>query len=121
MSGSIKLYTDRNGEAQVDVIFENGEIWQSLAELARFFEVDMDTISGHIQYIYEEGEQEESLGSRDFQRIAENGEAYIEKQYNLSIILALGYRVDSARAKLFRFWSTRQIGKFDVKGFFNGL
>jgi hypothetical protein len=67
--------------------------------------------------IFETGELAEDSVSCILEHIGEDGITYGTKYYNLDATIAFGYRVNSYPATQFRFWATRTLRKFIVKGF----
>ena len=65
----------------------------------------------------EDSELEEDSVIRNFQITAADGKTYDTKHYNLSAIIAVGYKVNSERAVQFRKWATRVVEEFTIKGF----
>ncbi len=62
-------------------------------------------------------ELEETSVARIFRVTADDGKMYSIKHYNLSAIIAVGYKVNSERAVQFRKWATLVIQEFTIKGF----
>jgi hypothetical protein len=67
--------------------------------------------------VFEDSELEENSVIRNFRITAADGKNYDTKHYNLSAIIAVGYKVNSERAVQFRKWATRVIEEFTIKGF----
>ena len=70
-----------------------------------------------LQNIFTDNELEESSVTRIFRVSADDGKTYNTKHYNLSAIIAVGYKVNSERAVQFRKWATEIIEEFTIKGF----
>ena len=79
--------------------------------------VESNTITYHLQKIFADNELEESSVTRIFRVTADDGKTYNTKHYNLSAIIAVGYKVNSERAVQFRKWATQIIEEFTIKGF----
>lgn len=114
------LYATEDGAAQFFLRAENGTVWLTQAELADLFQTTPQNITQHVRAIYAEGElsadatckqdlQVQSEGSRQVRRTV--------KLYSLDMILAIGYRVKSARGTQFRQWATAHLKEYLVKGF----
>ncbi|MCF8300990.1 MAG: virulence RhuM family protein [Haliscomenobacter sp.] len=54
---------------------------------------------------------------REFRITASDGKNYATQHYNLSAIIAVGYKVNSERAVQFRKWATQILQEFTIKGF----
>lgn len=111
------LYTDPNGEVKLNVFVEGEMIWLSQKLMAELFDVDVRTISEHIQNIYKSNELSENQVFRKFRITARDGKNYDTGYYNLDMIIAVGYRVNSTRATQFRIWATTVLKDFIIKGF----
>lgn len=58
---NILIYQNENGNIKVDVMFEDGSIWLSQAQICEVFGKAKSTISEHIKAIFEEGELDEEV------------------------------------------------------------
>jgi hypothetical protein len=75
--------------------------------LGVLFEKGRSTITEHLQNIFDTGELKEISVCRDFRHTAEDGKEYTTKFYNLDVIIAVGFRVNSERGTQFRQWATK--------------
>ena len=46
-----------------------------------------------------------------------NGKKYFVKYYNLDAIIAVGYRVSSKKATMFRIWANKVLKEYIIKGY----
>jgi len=83
--------------------------------IAELFQKDVRTINEHLVNIFEEGELEANSVIRKFRITAADGKNYATQHYNLSAILAVGYRVRSHRGTQFRQWATARLSEYLVK------
>ncbi len=111
------LYTDLNGNVQVEAFVKDETIWLTQKSMAELFDAAKSTISEHIKNIFESGELEEDSVVRKFRTTASDGKKYNVKFYNLDMIIAVGYRVNSKRATKFRIWATKVLREYIIKGF----
>jgi hypothetical protein len=114
------LYTDSNGAVKLDVFIEDETIWLSQKLMAELFEVDVRTISEHIQNIYKTQELDEISTVRNFRIVQKEGTREVNREiayYNLDMIIAVGYRVNSKIATQFRIWATQRLKEYILKGF----
>lgn len=111
------LYTDSNGAVKLNVFIEDETIWLSQKLMAELFEVDVRTISEHIQNIYKTQELSKNQVFRNFRITARDGKKYNTGYYNLDMIIAVGYRVNSKIATQFRIWATQRLKEYILKGF----
>jgi len=114
------LYTDSNGAVKLNVFIEDETIWLSQKLMAELFEVDIRTISEHIQNIYKTQELTEISTIRNFRIVQQEGTREVNREityYNLDMIIAVGYRVNSKIATQFRIWATQRLKEYILKGF----
>ena len=71
----------------------------------------------HLKKCFSDSELQENSVIRDFRITAADGKAYNTKHYNLSAIIAVGYKVNSEQAVQFRKWATLIIREFTIKGY----
>ena len=94
----------------VEVRYEDENIWITQKMMATLYEVDVRTINYHILKIFEDSELQEDSVIRNFRITASDGKSYDTKHYSLQMIVAVGFKVNSARAVQFRKW-INQIAK----------
>jgi hypothetical protein len=113
----IVIYQTADGQARVNVHFENETAWLSQKLMAELFDIAISTTNEHLKNIFNTKELEENSVIRNFRITAEDGKEYTTKHYNLDVIIALGYRVNSKRATQFRIWATARLRDYIIKGF----
>lgn len=109
LSSNILLYKTKQGEARIEVIFNNETFWMSQKRMAELYGVDVRTVNYHLSQIYESGELKEDATIRKFGIVQVEGEREVNRPqmlYNLDAIIAVGYRVNSYQATQFRIWAT---------------
>ena len=105
------------GEGGVDAIYADENIWLSQKMMGTLYNVNVRTISDHLQKIFTDYELEKKAVIRKFRITASDGKNYTTQHYNLSAIIAVGYKVNSERAVQFRKWATQIVQEFTIKGF----
>ena len=100
----------------VQVRVQDGTIWLSQALIAELFQTTKQNVGGHIKNILGDGELEDSV-VKDFFTTASDGKDYNVLHYNLDMIIAVGYRVNSKRATAFRQWATAVLRDFTLRGY----
>ncbi len=110
----IVIYVDKNDNINVDVMLIDGDLWLTQTLIASLFGVSRSTITEHINNIFSSGELNEntSVGISD-----ESSGGRKPKLYNLDVIIAVGYRVNSKKATQFRIWATNILKEYIKKGF----
>ena len=66
-----------------------------------------ETYCKDLKTIYESGELSEDSTCANFAQVVDNGKTYQHNFYSLSAIIAVGYRINSHKAILFRKWAIR--------------
>ena len=105
------------GEGGVDAIYANENIWLTQKMMGLLYNVETHTVNYHLKKIFSDSELEQDSVIRNFRITAKDGKNYNTKHYNLSAIIAVGYKVNSERAVLFRKWATQIVQEFTIKGF----
>lgn len=113
----IILYRTEDGKTRVEVRFEHENVWLTQKLMAELFETTVANINMHLKNIFQSGELSQNSVIKDFLITASDGKKYKTKMYSLEVIIAVGYRVNSARGTLFRQWATDRLTEYMVKGF----
>ena len=106
-----------DSKESVEVRYEDENIWITQKMLAVLYEVETNTINYHIKKIFEDSELEEDSVIRNFRITASDGKSYDTKHYNLQMIIAVGFKVNSERAVQFRKWVNNIAKEYTIKGF----
>ena len=106
-----------DSKESVEVRYEDENIWITQKMLAVLYEVEPNTINYHIKKIFEDSELEEDSVIRNFRITASDGKSYDTKHYNLQMIIAIGFKVNSERAVQFRKWVNNIAKEYTIKGF----
>ena len=110
-------FVTATGESNIQSLYADENVWLSQKMMGLLYGVESNTITYHLQKIFADNELEESSVTRIFRVTADDGKTYNTKHYNLSAIIAVGYKVNSERAVQFRKWATQIIEEFTIKGF----
>jgi len=113
----ILLYKTDNEEVKVEILLHNENLWLTQAKMAELFDVQKAAISKHLKNIFESGELQESSVVSKMETTASDGKNYNTNIYNLDAIIAVGYRINSKKATMFRIWATKVLKEYIVKGF----
>ena len=116
----IMIYEDKDGITKVNVKFINEDIWLTQNHIANIYKTTQENISIHINNIYKDEELEKDLTNKKFLLVKKEGNRNVKRNidhYNLDMIIALGYRVQSDVAVRFRIWATNRIHEYIQKGF----
>ncbi|HOI09432.1 MAG TPA: virulence RhuM family protein [Myxococcota bacterium] len=116
----IVLYRTEDGRNRIQCRLQDESIWLTQALMAELFDKDVRTINEHLRNIFDEGELAREATIRNFRIVRTEGNREVSREvehYSLPVILAVGYRVRSARGTQFRQWATACLTEFLVKGF----
>jgi hypothetical protein len=116
--GQVLIY--RDGATRLQVRLDGRTVWLTQAAMAELFQTTPQNITLHLQGIYDDGELDEAATCKEYLQVRQEGERSVRrslKHYNLDTILAVGYRVRSARGTAFRQWATARLSELLVKGF----
>jgi hypothetical protein len=119
-SSEFIVYRTEDGRVEVQLRTVDNTVWLSQRQMADLFDKDVRTINDHLKRIYEEGECVMEATIRKFRIVQSEGERMVERavdHYNLDAVLAVGYRVRSARGTQFRRWASTVLREYLVKGF----
>lgn len=114
------IYQDDNGSVKVNVRFSDKDVWLTQAQLAEIYATTQQNIAQHIKNIYAEDELEAEATHKKFLLVRQEGARSVRREmdhYNLDVVIALGYRIQSQVATRFRRWATERLHEYIQKGF----
>ncbi len=114
------IYQTKSGALELRGDIEGETIWATQAEIAKIFAVNSQAISKHIKNIYKEGELNTSATCSKMEQVRLEGNREVKRIleiYNLDIIIAVGYRVNSVMGTNFRIWATKTLREHVTKGY----
>ena len=107
-------FTDKDFELDVRADSENETVWLTQEEIALLFNTARSTITYHINKIFSSEELDKNTSVEKFDGRVNYRPA---KLYNLDVILAVGYRVQSERGILFRRWANKVLKDYLIQGY----
>ena len=119
-NSEIVLYTSLEGQVKVDVFLQDETVWLTQKRMADLFGVEVNTVNYHIKEIFKAGELNEKATIRKFRIVQKEGAREVGREtdfFNLDMIIAVGYRVNSRQATQFRIWATKVLKEYMIKGF----
>ena len=117
---SVILYQDENGITRVTVRFANDDLWLTQNQIAEIYDTTQQNVSQHIDGIFKDGELDAAATHKKFLLVQTEGKRQVKREvghYNLDVIIAIGYRVQSQVATRFRRWATERLHEYIQKGF----
>jgi hypothetical protein len=106
-----------SGEGGIEAIYADEDVWLSQKMMGVLYDVNARTINEHLKKIFTDNELAEDSVIRKFRITATDGKTYNTQHYNLSAIIAVGYKVNSERAVQFRKWATHIIKEYTIKAY----
>lgn len=116
----IILYTTKDGLTKIDVQLEDETVWLTQKQLVELYQASKSTVSEHIKNIFADDELMPEATVRKIRTVQLEGTREVAREldyYNLDMIIALGYRINSKIATGFRQWATSRLREYIVKGF----
>jgi len=104
-NNNILIYQDDNGITRVSVRFEDEDVWLTQNQIAEIYDTTQQNISQHIDGIYSDGESDRMPTNRKFLLVRTEGKRQVKREidhYNLDMMIALGYRIQSQMVKSIR-------------------
>jgi hypothetical protein len=106
-----------SGEGGVEAVYADEDVWLTQKMMGVLYDVETHTVNYHLKKIFSDSELEETSVIRNFRITAADGKNYNTNHYNLSAIIAVGYKVNSERAVQFRKWATGIIKEYTIKAY----
>ena len=106
-----------SGESGVEAVYADEDVWLSQKMMGVLYDVETHTVNYHLKKIFSDSELEKESVIRNFRITAQDGKNYNTQHYNLSAIIAVGYKVNTERAVQFRKWATVIIKEYTIKGY----
>lgn len=120
MSREVIIYKSADGLSELSVHLENEDVWLTQKQLGELYQAAKSTVSEHIKNIYADEELTPEATVRKIRTVQKEGEREVTRNldyYNLDMIIALGYRINSKIATRFRQWATARLKEYIIKGF----
>ena len=105
-----------NDEQQIEMRYEDENIWLTQKLMAMLYGVEVHTINYHIKKIFSDSELQETAVIRKFRITAPDGKQYTTNHYSLEMIIAVGFKVNSEKAVQFRKWVNGIAKEYTIKG-----
>ncbi len=116
---NILLYKNAKGNIELRADVEKETIWATQSQIAELFDVLPQAITKHIANIYKQEELDRNRTCSKMEQVRKEGVKAVKRSfetYNLDVIIAVGYRVNSKKATGFRIWATQVLREYLVKG-----
>ncbi len=120
LAKEVIIYRSADGISELSVHLENEDVWLTQKQLVELYQTAKSTVSEHIKNIYHDEELTPEATVRKIRTVQKEGNREVSREldyYNLDMIIALGYRINSKIATRFRQWATSRLKEYIVKGF----
>jgi prophage maintenance system killer protein len=121
MSNSeIQIYRTKDGKTEIQVKLEDETVWLNQYQIESLFETNRTSINRHILNIYKSKELDKVSTCAKIAQVQKEGDREIKRNikfYNLDMIIAVGYRVNSIRGTEFRIWANKILKEYLIKGY----
>lgn len=114
------FYSGSDGSIKVEVIVGDETVWLTQSGMAEVFGSSKQNVSYHVGNILKSGEVDEVSTVKEILTVQNEGDREVSRNitfYNLDMIIAVGYRIDSYNATQFRIWATKILKEYLIKGF----
>ena len=112
MDNKIVLFED--GEIKIDVEVMNENVWLNTSQIAKLYKKDRNTIRRHIMNIFKDKELNEN---NNVQKMHVDNVKQLVDFFDLDVILAVGYRVNSKQGIAFRRWASNVLKDYIIEGY----
>ena len=117
MKYELVKFVNNNLELEVSVSPDEDTVWLTKEAISTLFNRDRTVISRHIKNLFIDGELDEKRVSAKNAHTGPDGKTYLVDFYNLDVVIAVGYRVKSPNATIFRKWAANVLKEYLLKGY----
>jgi len=114
------IFQAKNGAIEISVDSEHDTVWANQKQIAEIFGVTPQNITIHLKNIFSSGELDEQATCKESLQVQKEGKREVKrtvKEYNLDVLISIGYRIDSILGTNFRKWATKTLKEHITKGF----
>lgn len=116
----IIIYKTQDKQTEVEVQFDGETVWLTQLQMAALFNQTKQNISLHINNCFREKELSRRATVKESLTVQTEGKRQVKRklvQYNLDVIISVGYRVKSNRGTQFRQWATQRLKDYLIQGY----
>lgn len=109
----------QSAEQSVELRYEDENIWLTQKMMATLYDVSSSTINEHIKSIYDDNELDKEATIRKFRIVQLEGTRKVQREiihYSLQMAIAVGFKVNNARAVQFRKWANEIVKDYTIQG-----
>ena len=112
--------TPNHDNVRIEILLKDENLWMPVNRIAELFDVQRPAVAKHIKNIYSDGELDEESTCSKTEQVRSEGNRAVKRtipMYNLDMIIAVGYRINSKKATQFRIWATQLLKEYIIKGY----
>ena len=120
MNNKLIVYQADNGAIELKGDIANETVWITQKQLSQVFDVTTQNITIHLKQIFKDNELEEKATCKESLQVQKEGNRSVKrkiKEYNLDVMIAVGYRINSVVGTKFRKWATKTLNQHISQGF----
>jgi hypothetical protein len=120
MTKKLAIYQAKNGAIELKADSNVDTIWASQKQIAQIFDVTPQNVTTHLKQIFINGELEEKATCKESLQVQKEGNREVKrkiKEYNLDVIIAVGYRINSVLGTRFCKWATTTLKQHITQGY----
>jgi hypothetical protein len=114
------IYQSKSGALKLKGDFTNDTIWATQAQIAEVFGVTPQNITIHLRNLYKDNELDNKSTCKDSLQVQSEGQRQVTRSvkiYNLDVMIAVGYRINSVIGTQFLQWATKTLKQHIVEGY----
>lgn len=116
----IIVYQTKNGSIELSADIGKETVWATQKQISDIFGVTPQNITIHLKNIFESGELDKKATCKESLQVQKEGSRTVKRkvqEYNLEVLISVGYRIDSIMGTRFRQWATQTLKDHITQGF----
>lgn len=108
-----------DSQQSIEMRYEDENIWLTQKMMAALYDVSVAAISQHLKTVYDDGELTKNATIKKYLIVQKEGARDVKRDvdhYNLQAIIAVGFKVNNARAVQFRKWANQIVKDYTIQG-----
>jgi len=108
--GTITIKNTNSDNIHIDIeLSEDGTVWMTKNEIAFMFNIYLSSVEGNLKYLFKSNYFGNKEVKKEETQILSNDQKCIVEYFNLEVIIALSYRLNSYPCIHFRQWVAKQV------------
>ena len=117
---TLVIYHTKSKSLELRGDFSNETLWATQSQIADIFGVTSQNVTMHVRNIYSEEELSVDRTCKESLQVQKEGKREVSRQvklYNLDVVIAIGYRINSVVGTQFRQWATQTLKQHIIAGY----